>query len=279
MVCNSLAKKAKTISHCRFLQDIKSFRISVNASATNVPCLHQLLVRKPRSLRREPFMKRCLYTVIFCAVVAFCIPSVAQATPTGFTLTSGGNIVDSGYYVGPYTATITGGSSLQIICDNFNTSVHIGLSWTAVGNVFSNPNFLSAVKLAGSSTTGKSALQNYEAAAWLAEQIFANLGNATKVGDLQFALWAIFSSQAKNSPGFDNAAAAYYNTAINGVYTTAQFSNVTFWTPNPLSASQEYITVTPVPEPSSVLLLGIGLLCVGIVMRRKVGSQFAVALR
>ena len=220
-------------------------------------------------------MKRTLVVTLFSAVVLFCIPSAAQATATTFTLTSGGNIVDHNYYVGPYTASITGGSTLQIICDNFNTNVHLGLTWTAVANTFSDPTFLAKVKLAGISTTGKSALQNYEAAAWLAEQIFANLGNATKVGDLQFAIWAIFSPQAKGSAGFTAGAAADYQTAINGVYSTNQFSNVTFWTPNPLYASQEYITVTPVPEPSTVLLFGIGLLTLGVTLRRKLRNQLA----
>src|SRR5260370_19577485 len=214
-------------------------------------------------------MKRALVVNLFSAVALFCIPSAAQATATTFTLTSGGNIVDHNYYVGPYTASITGGSTLQIICDDFNTNVHVGLTWTAVANTFSDPTFLSKVKLAGISTTGKSALQNYEAAAWLAEQILANLSNVTKVGDLQFALWAIFSSQAKGSPGCTAGAAADYQTAINGVYTTNHFSNVTFWTPNPLYASQEYITVTPVPEPSSVLLFGIGFLTLGLTPRRQ----------
>jgi hypothetical protein len=220
-------------------------------------------------------MKRTLVVTLLSAVVLFCIPSAAQATATTFTLTSAGNIVDHNYYVGPYTASITGGSTLQIICDNFNTNVHIGLTWTAIANTFSDPTFLSKVKLAGISTTGKSALQNYEAAAWLAEQILANLSNATKVGDLQFALWAIFSSQAKGSAGFTAGAAADYQTAINGVYTTNQFSNVTFWTPNPSYASQEYITVTPVPEPSAVLLFGIGLVTLGVTLRRKLRSQVA----
>ena len=109
----------------------------------------------------------------------------------------------------------------------------------------------------------------------MAEQILANLSNAPKVGDLQFALWAIFSSQAKGSAGFTAGAAADYQTAINGVYTTNQFSNVTFWTPNPLYASQEYITVAPVPEPSTVLLFGIGLLSLGVTLRRKLRSQVA----
>jgi hypothetical protein len=220
-------------------------------------------------------MKRTLVVILFSTVVLFCIPSAAQATPTTFTLTSAGHIVDHGYYVGPYTASITGGSTLQIICDNFNTNVHLGLTWTAIANTLSDPAFLAKVKLAGISTTGKSALQNYEAAAWLAEQILANLSNATKVGDLQFAIWAIFSPQAKGSAGFTAGAASYYRTAINGVYTTNQFSNVTFWTPNPLYASQEYITVTPVPEPSTLLLFGIGLLTLGVTLRRKLRRQLA----
>ena len=223
-------------------------------------------------------MKRPLVLILLSAVALFCVPSATHATATTFTLTSAGNIVDHNYYVGPYTASITGGSSLQIICDNFNTNVHIGLTWTAVANTFSNPTFLANVKLAGISTTGKSALQNYEAAAWLAEQILANLSNATKVGDLQFALWAIFSPQAKGSAGFTAGAASYYQTAINGVYTTSQFSNVIFWTPNPLSASQEYITVTPIPEPSTVLLFGIGLLTLGVTLRRKLRSRPRIAL-
>jgi PEP-CTERM motif-containing protein len=116
-------------------------------------------------------MKRTLVVIMFFAVVLFCIPSAAQATATTFTLTSAGHIVDDNYYVGPYTASITGGSTLQIICDNFNTNVHLGL------------------------------------------------------------------------------------------------------TPNPLYASQEYITVAPVPEPSTVLLFGIGLLTLGVTLRRKLRSR------
>jgi hypothetical protein len=123
-------------------------------------------------------MMRTLVVILLSEVVLFCVPSAAQATATTFTLTSAGHIVDHGYYVGPYTASITGGSTLEIICDNFTTNVHLGLILTASA------------------------------------------------------------------------------------------------TPNPLSASQEYITVVPVPEPSTVLLFGIGLLTLGVTLRRRLRRHF-----
>ncbi|HLK50575.1 MAG TPA: PEP-CTERM sorting domain-containing protein, partial [Bryobacteraceae bacterium] len=49
-----------------------------------------------------------------------------------------------------------------------------------------------------------------------------------------------------------------------------QYSNVMIYTPSPLSASQEFLVVAGVPEPSAIYAFGAGLISLmGIAFRRK----------
>ena len=146
-------------------------------------------------------------------------------------------------YVGPYTAQITGGTSIQIICDNYDTDVSVGGVWKASMETFSDPTFVDDVKfnvntnpnIPGGSTPAAAAaivLQDYEAAAWLAQQMMADYEAITRtdesamdtqIGELDYALFAIFSTAAAHSPGFDAAASGFYTEALDGTTTLSVF--------------------------------------------------------
>jgi hypothetical protein len=266
------------------------------------------------ALRRpsEVILKRAILSAWIVVMAVFSASGLAQAgeTSVNLQLVSAGNLVSDGVYVGPYTAGVDAtpegsltGVTIPIICDNYDKDVSIGIQWTAAGVSLSdefNPDgtlksTIPELKLIGShnlSDTGVSNLQQYEAAAWLAQQITSVMtyapNDSALVGDLNYAVWAIFSqnayAQIETNAGLlaNTSSAAYgsvnsldlYNLALytNTYSSPSEFSNVTFWIPTgpavPGSdSSQEYMTVTP--EPMSVVLFGTGLVGIGFALRKK----------
>lgn len=191
------------------------------------------------------------------ALVLGALAFSGQVMADTYTLSGVGSNPYQGEMMGPYTATSGSGATLPIICDDFNTVVYQGQSWNATVVSFSDPNFLKDVKFGGL----PNAMTDYLAAAYLAEKIFA-LSTTTQTAstklteaELGFALWGIFSSTAYAE--MDAQSKFYYADAMkNGG--SGNYSNIEFLVPNPRSSFQEYITIVPTPEPSTLILLACG---------------------
>ena len=201
-------------------------------------------------------MRRTIFLAVLLALGSLGL--CGQARADQLTLTSVASNTYQGYFIGPYTVQVSGGGTLLVICDDFNTDVSQGLVWNATGVTFSDPTFLKDVKFGNV----PNALTDYFAAAYLAQEIIANLSNTTKVDELSFALWGIFSAGAYSQ--MDWQSRIYYNQAFKNA-STGNYSNIEFLVPSPTGSSQEYITILATPEPSKWVLLLCGALLLVVI--------------
>jgi PEP-CTERM motif len=185
-----------------------------------------------------------------------------------------------GVQVGPYNVTV-GGQSLVVICDDYIHDVTPGESWSVNTNAYPGAYGQFTGWTHSYDEDGKTVqltqAQEYNAAFYLAGLMMQNLSSPTKVGEIQWALWAITDPALMNSTGAINdkhgTLTSAYLTGIDSYYLAALANDNTqhgtgrIYTPAPYGAGQEYLNVTP--EPASMCLLGSGLLAVGGLLRKK----------
>jgi len=189
-------------------------------------------------------------------------------------LTSAGSNVLGGVYVGPYTATING-VSMQVVCDDFADESYIGETWTATVNSLGT---LTGTKWGSQGQ----ATQGYDEMAWLFTQMMSTTNTQT-IADIQYAIWAVFYPSALNALSGSNLANAewWLSQAGQQTFYAGEFSNIVLYTPNtsdPISCNgqscadtppQEFMAYVSTAEPSTVVMLGLGMLCLGLLFRRR----------
>lgn len=200
---------------------------------------------------------------------------------------NGGSNVGSGYFLSPYTGTITptGGqtSTVALYCDDFNDEVSDGQSWSAyVTSVLSSN--LSNTLFGTSNPNGyePAGTTLYEEQAYLATQIQANFAanNLSAIEAIQDAMWVLTDSPTNPRnpvPNYNNPTVLnWINLAANDVanYQNTGTSAVNYsnWyvltDTNKADPHQEFLFYASdshmfqTPEPATMALAGCGLLAV-----------------
>lgn len=200
--------------------------------------------------------------LILLIPVLFLLAFSAKADDIATVYFNGGYAFgDNGYGIPPYQGTLNGQDAL-FYCVDFTHDITGNTSWQVTVTDISSTADYSSTRL-GSGTI-------YSEIAWLLDQSVAS-GNQTTQAELQ---WAVWSFSGGGDPYGTNS--LLVGEAQNAVANGFAPNNWNILTPIG-SYGQEFLVDPPpptnTPEPSSFLLLGIGLAALGIAGGRNFGRR------
>lgn len=209
----------------------------------------------------------------FTASLSLCLAALLVFSATSragslynLALTGVGGTSAGGVYTGVYSLT-ENGQPLLAFCDDFDTHTYVGATWSANRYTVAD---LSQLKFNNGDAPGalsSDILQDYEAIMFLGGQLYSTpASDPQRINDLSFAIWGIFSPDARANSAYDAAAYNFDQTALHMEYAPNQFSSWVIWTPDPASASQEFLSPT-VPEPGALMFMGLGLMGLALFVR------------